>query len=63
MTLKQIREDKRVYEVSRVYGGDFKYEVSFEDGYKIDGCYGIGHYNTVKEIAYDLKYNVEKVEE
>jgi hypothetical protein len=61
MTLKQIREDKRVYEVERVYDEDFKYEVSLEDGYQFDDGSSVQVYETVKEIAYDLKHNVEEV--
>lgn len=63
MTLKQIREDKRVYEVNQVSDEDFKYEVSLEDGYQFDDGSSVQVYNTVKEIAYDLSHNVEEVEE
>lgn len=61
MTLQQIKNDKRVYEVERVYGEDFKYEVSLEDGYCFDDGSSVQVYDTVKEIAFDLKHNVEEV--
>ncbi len=61
MTLKQIREDKRVYEVNKVNDEDFKYEVSLEDGYEFDDGSSYNVYNTVKEIEYDLRHNVEEV--
>jgi hypothetical protein len=63
MTLKQIRDDKRVYEVNQVSGEDWKYEVWLEDGYKFDGVDDYAVFNTVKEIAYDLTYCVEEVDE
>lgn len=62
MTLQQIKNDKRVYEVERVYGEDFKYEVSLEDGYQFDDGSSVQVYDTVKEIAYDLTHNVEEVQ-
>ena len=58
MTLKQIREDERVYELNRVYGEEFKYELNLADRYKFDDDSHYNVYDTVKEIEYDLKYNV-----
>ena len=58
MTLKQIREDKRVYELNRVYGEKFKYELNLAEGYKFDDDSHYNVYDTVKEIEYDLKHNV-----
>ena len=58
MTLKQIREDERVYELNRVYGEEYKYELNLAEGYKFDDDSHYNVYDTVKEIEYDLKYNV-----
>lgn len=60
MTLKQIREDERVYELNRVYGEDFKYEVNLNDGWRFDDESHYAVFDTVKEIENALKNEVER---
>ena len=60
MTLKQIKNDKRVYSVEYVKGDGWsneavKYELNLKDGYYFDDGSASNRYCTVKEMSDDLK--------
>lgn len=55
-TLKQLREDPRVVSIDRIYGEDFKYEISLEYGWAVDGDFGWFTANTVAELNYEIDH-------
>lgn len=54
-TLKQMREDPRIYSIERISGEDFidpstKYEINLNDGYAFDHGGGLEYASSVKEL-------------
>lgn len=53
-SLKQMRADKRVYEIRNVEGEDFnegiKYEISLQDGYAFDDGTHLEYVGSVAEL-------------
>lgn len=65
MTLKEIKNDERVYSVNYVEGDGWsdeaiKYELNLKDGYCFDDGSACNRYHTVKEMSDDLK-GVKKI--